>query len=355
MTGRASHGSYDDGARSYDAVLYLSFGGPEGPEEVMPFLEHVTKGRGVPRERLEEVARHYLRLGGVSPINEQNRAVIEALQRKIDLPVYWGNRNAEPFIRDTMRRMADDYVKRAVCFVTSAFSSYSGCRQYREDIAMAQAAVGPRAPRIDKLRVFFNHPGFIEPQVERVEAALAVIPEERRDAVRLAFTAHSIPTLMAETSSYVDQLREASRLVSEATGNHRWELVYQSRSGPPSIPWLEPDIADHLEQLAKEGVDDVVVVPIGFVSDHMEVRYDLDVEAAEVAARLGVNMVRAGTVGDHPGYIDMIVELIGERMSANPERRSLGSLPPSHDICARDCCPAPLRPGVEPKPAAAEA
>jgi protoporphyrin/coproporphyrin ferrochelatase len=355
MSKQPSHGIYDDKERKYDAVLYLSFGGPEGPDEVMPFLEHVTRGRGVPRERLEEVAEHYLKFGGVSPINAQNRAVIEKLQQKIDLPVYWGNRNSEPFLDDTMKRMKDDRIDRAICFVTSAFSSYSGCRQYRENLAAAQAAAGEGAPKVDKLRVFFNHPGFVEPQIEKVSVALGEIPAERRDSARLVFTAHSIPTTMAETSSYVEQLMESSRLVSEAVGSLQWDLVYQSRSGPPVVPWLEPDIVDHLEKLAAEGVDDVVLVPVGFVSDHMEVKFDLDVEAAEAAERLGLNVVRAGSVGDHPAYIDMIVELIEERMAAGPERRALGPLPPSHDICARDCCPAPERPGSDPKPAVAEA
>ena len=355
MSKQPSHGIHDDKSRSYDAVLYLSFGGPEGPKEVMPFLEHVTRGRGVPRERLEEVAEHYLRFEGVSPINEQNRAVIEKLQDRIDLPVYWGNRNSEPFIADTMKRMKDDDIERAICFVTSAYSSYSGCRQYREDIAMAQEAAGHGAPKIDKLRVFFNHPGFIEPQIDKVRIALDEIPADRRSSARLVFTAHSIPISMAESSSYVEQLKEASRLVADAVGGLPWDLVYQSRSGPPVVPWLEPDIVDHLERLAAEDITDVVLVPVGFVSDHMEVKFDLDVEAAEAAKSLGLNVVRAGSVGDHPAYIDMIVELIEERMAAGPERRALGSLPPSHDICARDCCPAPERPGTDPKPAAAEA
>ena len=355
MTSKPSHGAHDESARTYDALLYLSFGGPEGPDEVMPFLEHAVRGRGVPRERLEEVAQHYLRFGGVSPINEQNRAVIAALRERIDLPIYWGNRNSQPFINDAMQQMADDGVTHAISIVTSAFSSYSGCRQYREDIAMAQQAAGSGAPKVDKLRVFFNHPGFIEPQIEKANAALEEIPDDRRAAAHVAFTAHSIPTTMAETSSYVEQLIEASRLVSEATGDHPWELVYQSRSGSPHVPWLEPDITEHLEKLAAEGATDVVVVPIGFVSDHMEVQFDLDVEAAEAAESLGLNMMRAGTVGTHPAYIDMIVELVNERMAFGPERRAVGSLPPSHDICARDCCPAPARPGIEPRPAAAEA
>lgn len=353
MTTKPSHGAPDDDARTYDGVLYLSFGGPEGPEDVIPFLENVARGRGISRDRLDEVAEHYLTFGGVSPINSQNRAVIAALEEALaaaglDLPVYWGNRNWQPYVTDAVRRMTEDGVERAICFVTSAFSSYSGCRQYREDIAAALAEV-PGAPEINKLRVFFNHPGFVEPLIEKVASAFEAVPARRRAAARVAFTSHSVPVAMAETSSYVDQLRETCRLVSAATGDHSWELVYQSRSGPPHIPWLEPDISDHLEKLAADGVSDVVVVPVGFVSDHLEVRFDLDIEAAAAAARAGLNMVRAETVGAHPAYIKMIVELIGERMTAQPERACAGNFPPSHDICARDCCPGP-----QPKPAAAQ-
>lgn len=352
-TPQSSHGEFDDASRSYDAVLYLSFGGPEGPEDVIPFLANVTRGRGVPEERLAQVADHYLAFGGVSPINRQNRAAIAALEEALetaglDLPVYWGNRNWKPYVTEAVQRMADDGVRRAICFVSSAFSSYSGCRQYREDLAAAHAEVAG-APAVDKLRVFFNHPGFVEPVIEKLTAALGELPQERRGDAHVAFTAHSIPTGMAESSSYVAQLRETCRLVSESTGDHPWELVYQSRSGPPLAPWLEPDVSDHLEKLAADGVSDVVVVPVGFVSDHLEILFDLDVEAAGAAAAAGLNMIRAGTVGAHPSYIAMIVDLIRERMSDHPERASLGALPPSHDICARDCCP-----GTRPKPALAE-
>ncbi len=274
-------------------------------------------------------------------------------RRGHDLPVYWGNRNWSPYLTETVQKMADDGVERAICFVTSAYSSYSGCRQYREDLAAAVSEV-PEAPSIDKLRVFFNHPGFVEPMIGNVRTAFEAIPEERRDNAHVVFTAHSVPMSMAETSSYVEQLTETCRLVSAATGEHPWELVWQSRSGPPQIPWLEPDVTDHIEKLATEGVGDVVVVPVGFVSDHLEVLFDLDIEAAGAAARLGVNMVRAESVGSHPTYVRMIAELIEERMAANPERPIIGTLPPSHDICARDCCPAPLRPGAEPKLALAE-
>jgi ferrochelatase len=312
----------------------------------MPFLERVTAGRKTPPERLEEVAEHYRHFGGVSPINAQNRAVIEALERVLDdrgpkLPVYWGNRNSEPFLVDTVRQMRADGIARAVCFVTSAYSSYSSCRQYLDDIAGARAAVGEGAPVIDKLRVFFNHPGFVGPQIEKVRAALDSLPEDRLAAAHMVFTAHSVPMTMAETSSYVDQLRETCRLVVEGTGERPWELVYQSRSGPPNVPWLEPDIIEHLEKLHADGVTTVVVVPVGFVSDHLEVRFDLDVAAAETADRLGMLMVRAETVGADPAYVEMIRSLIVERMSEKPTRPTLGDLPPSHDICAPDCCPAP--------------
>lgn len=334
---------FDDPARSYDAVLVMSFGGPEGVDDVMPFLENVTRDRNVPRERLLEVAHHYESFGGVSPINAQNRELIAALEAELEargpkLPVYFGNRNWHPLIADTVRRMRDDGIRRAVVFVTSAFSSYSGCRQYREDIIEAQEEVGEGAPEFDKLRVYFNHPGFIEPSVANLRAALEQIPAERRDRVHVAFTAHSVPLKMARDSSYVTQLEEASRLVAEGAGCGDWSLVYQSRSGPPQVPWLEPDVLDHLEERAAAGTTDVVVVPIGFISDHMEVLFDLDVEAAEKADELGINMVRAATVGTAAPFVAMIRELILERMAAQPERRALGALGPSHDVCPVDCC-----------------
>ena len=344
---KPSYGARDDVARNYDAVLYLSFGGPEGSDDVLPFMENVTRGRGVPRARLEEVSAHYQLFGGVSPINSQNRAVIGALKEKLrssglDLPIYWGNRNWHPLLTDTMRQMREDGVRRAIAFVTSAYSSFSGCRQYREDVARAQAEVGDGAPRVDKLRVFYNHPGFIEPQVEKVNVALEAVPRDRRAGTRLAFTAHSVPLRMADTSSYTQQLSEACRLVVERLEHpHDWELVWQSRSGPPHVPWLEPDIVEHIEKLHSDGVVDLVVVPVGFVSDHLEVRFDLDVQAAEAAARLGMNMVRAEAVGAHPRYVRMIRDLIVERMTADPQRIALGECGPSHDICGATCCPAP--------------
>ncbi|MDX1944878.1 MAG: ferrochelatase [Pirellulaceae bacterium] len=328
---------------SYDAFLLVSFGGPEGPDDVLPFLENVLRGRNVPRERMLEVAGHYQHFGGKSPINDQNRALLAALREEfaaggLNLPIYWGNRNWHPLLPDTLAQMRADGVRRAIAFFTSAFSSYSGCRQYRENVAAAQQAVGEGAPHVDKLRVFYNHPGFIEPMVERVAAALAQIPAARRAAAPLLFSAHSIPLGMAQNCQYENHFREASRLVAESLGHANWQLVYQSRSGPPSQPWLEPDVLAALDKLPAAGVRDVVVVPIGFVSDHMEVLYDLDEEAHHRAGELGLNLVRAGTVGTHPRFVRMIRELVEERQSEAPTRLALGTLGPSHDVCPLDCC-----------------
>lgn len=330
-------------AAPYDALLVVSFGGPDRPEDVMPFLENVLRGKPVPRERMLEVAEHYYHFGGKSPINEQNRALIRALEAALErhgpkLPVYWGNRNWHPLLADTLRQMKDTGVRRALAFFTSAFSSYSGCRQYRENIEQAQAEVGAGAPQVDKLRAFFNHPLFIEVMAERVSEALAQIPAERRAAARLLYTAHSIPLGMAQNCRYEDQLREACRLVDEAIGRSDGRLVYQSRSGSPSQPWLEPDVNDVLRQLAAEDAKDVVITPIGFISDHLEVLYDLDTEAQQLSQALGLNMVRAGTAGVHPKFIAMIRDLIQERTTASPERRTLGLLGPCPDICPADCC-----------------
>lgn len=329
-------------AESYDAILVLSFGGPEGPDDVIPFLENVLRGRRVPRERMLEVAEHYQHFGGISPINAQCRALIAALKDELaqhgpNLPIYWGNRNWHPMLADTLRTMVADGVKRAVVFVTSAFSSYSGCRQYREDLFAASEQVGPGCPEFAKLRVFWNHPGFIGPMIERVREALEKIPAERRANARVAFTAHSIPQAMADGCRYVAQLTEATRLVAEGAGAGQYALVYQSRSGRPGDPWLEPDVVDHLKALRAEGVEDVVVSPIGFISDHMEVMYDLDDEAQKAAKEIGLNMVRAGTVGVHPDFIRMIRELIVERIEQG-EKRVVGNLPPNPDVCFANCC-----------------
>lgn len=333
---------FDNSARQYDALLVMSFGGPEGMDDVIPFLENVTRGRNIPRERLLEVGHHYELFGGVSPINGQNRALIAALETElkahnIHLPVYFGNRNWHPFVSDTLDQMIADGVENALVFVTSAFSSYSGCRQYREDIIQACETVND-APGLDKIRVFYNHPGFILPNAENLQSALNQFSIERRASVRVAFTAHSIPLTMAKHSAYEAQLQEACRLVAERVGVANYQLVYQSRSGAPHIPWLAPDILDHMEMLAAQGVTDLIIHPIGFISDHMEVLYDLDTEAVEKARELGMEMVRSATVGIHPAFISMIRELVVERMTANPVRQALGVRGPSHDICPLSCC-----------------
>ncbi|MDT5294847.1 MAG: protoporphyrin/coproporphyrin ferrochelatase [Acidobacteriota bacterium] len=335
--------------QTYDALLLVSFGGPEGMDDVMPFLSNVLRGRNVPEARMREVAHHYELFGGVSPINEQNRKLIAALEAELEengprLPVYWGNRNWHPLLADTLRRMRDDGVRHALAFITSAYSSYSGCRQYREDIERAREAVGTDAPRVEKLRAFFNHPGFIGPCVENLRVALERIPPERRAAARVAFTAHSIPAAMAAGCDYERQLLETCRLVAEGAGHASRRLVFQSRSGSPAQPWLEPDICDHLRELKEAGAKDVVVAPVGFISDHMEVLYDLDTEARKLSEDIGLNMIRAATVGTHPSFIRMIRELMLERMNADTPRRALGAFTPAYDYCAADCClPGPAR------------
>lgn len=336
---------------TYDALLIVSFGGPESKEDVIPFLENVLRGRSVPRERMLTVAEHYYHFEGKSPINEETRDLIRALQAELErhgpkLPIYWGNRNWHPFLADTLRKMKQDGVRRALAFVTSAYSSYSGCRQYREDIARAQKEVGHGAPEIDKLRPFFNHPLFIDATVDRVNDVLRMVPKDVRTNVQVIYLAHSIPMSMANTSDYVKQLEEVRRLVSEALEHKNDALVYQSRSGAPEQPWLEPDILDYLRQVKSENrASAVVLAPIGFVSDHMEVTYDLDVEARRLCDSLALPMTRAKTVGAHPKFIDMIRELILERMNPAQERRALGLMGARGDVCVDDCCPAPQRTG----------
>ena len=321
----------------YDALLVVSFGGPEGMDDVMPFLENVLRGRNVPRERMLSVARHYEMFGGVSPINQQNRNLIGALAQELEkhgpkLPLYWGNRNWHPLLPDTLQQMAADGVRNALAFVTSAYSSYSSCRQYRQNLADAQTEVGPTAPHIDKLRAFYNHPLFIEANVEQIRAAVNQLKNPH-----LVFTAHSIPESMAAGCEYAAQLQETGGLIAAALEIDRWRIAYQSRSGPPTQPWLGPDICDCLRELNVQGVKNVVVAPIGFVSDHMEVVYDLDYEAQNLANELGLTMIRAATAGTHPAFVRMIRELIIERVD-NAPARFLGSRGPSHDLCPADCC-----------------
>ena len=325
----------------YDALLFVSFGGPEGMDDVMPFLENVLRGRNVPRERMMQVASHYNQLGGVSPINEQNRKLISALEKELEtngprLPIYWGNRNWHPLLPDAVQKMADDGRKKALAFVTSAYSSYSSCRQYLQNIADARAAVGEEAPEIHKLRAFYNHPLFIEANVDHVRAALNRL-EPTSDSLHLVFTAHSIPESMAENCEYANQLREASRLVASAVDIDNWELVYQSRSGPPTQQWLGPDVCDYLNYLGMQGTRYVVLSPIGFISDHMEVIYDLDVQAKKTADGLGIRLARAATAGTHPLFVKMVRELVLERTENRPAR-VVGKYSVPHDVCPVNCC-----------------
>jgi ferrochelatase len=342
---------------TFDALLVQSFGGPEGMDDVMPFLHNVTRGRGVPDSRLAGVAEHYRHFGGVSPINQQNRTLIAALAAEfaahgIELPIYWGNRNWKPYVADAVRQMRDDGVGRALVFTTSATSSFSGCRQYRDDLDKALRVAGANAPELVKLRHFYDHPGFVEAQTAAVRAALDSLPGGSGDAARLVFTAHSIPAAMNAASGpaadgrYAAQHRETARLVAEAIRGDgaEFDLVWQSRSGPAEVPWLEPDINAHLRALAEQGVRAVVVTPSGFVSDHVEVRWDLDVEARETAASVGLQYARAATVGAHPAFVGAIRELVEEQLSGAPAR-TLSPLGITGFECPVGCCPAPSRPG----------
>jgi ferrochelatase len=336
-----------DLAVPHDAILLVSFGGPERSEDVLPFLENVTRGKNVPRERLLEVAEHYYHFGGVSPINSQVRDLIAALGSElqnngITLPIYWGNRNWHPMLGETLTDMAAAGVKRALGLVLTAYSSYSSCRQYREDIARAQAVAGPNAPRVDKIRVFYNHPDFVAANSDRIRDALKSKPDDFRNDFHLVFTAHSIPVSMARNSRYEHQLTETCRWIAQDLGlaRDRWNLVFQSRSGRPQDPWLEPDVLDYLNALRQKDVMNVVIHPVGFLSDHMEVLFDLDEEAHQVCEKIGIDMVRSATVGTHPLFISMLRELITERSENIPEasRRFLGADGPSHDRCPETCC-----------------
>ena len=375
-TEESTHGRRAE-ARPYDAVLFASFGGPEGPDDVLPFLRNVTRGRGIPDERLVEVSHHYMAMGGRSPIDEQNRAIIAALEARLaerghaDLPVYWGNRNWEPYTTDAVRTIHEDGHTSVLGLVTSAYSSYSSCRQYREDFGKALVEndlLGSLA--IDKVRVYFDHPGFLDPVVDGVRAAIDELAAEGHapERVRVLFSTHSIPLAMTVASGpvetrrpgsggwYVDQHLAACRYVMGALGHETapdaasgeadaaagrpaWELVYQSRSGAPHIPWLEPDINDVIESLAADGAcDAVVVVPIGFVTDHVEVVWDLDTEAKESAAEHGLAFRRVATAGSDPRFIDALVDLIEERLDPDAPRRGESGFGGTPDVCGRGCC-----------------
>ena len=325
----------------FDSLLLVSFGGPEGRDDVIPFLENVLRGKNVPRERMLEVAEHYYHFDGISPINQQNRDLMEALRleldrRHIDLPLYWGNRNWNPLLPDALREMSERGHRRSLAFFTSIFSSYSGCRQYRENIAAAQAEVGADAPRVEKVRMGFNHPEFIAAQADLLSKALAKFTDP--SSVNVLFTAHSIPNGMSDNCRYVEQLKSAAGLISTQAGAAAWELVYQSRSGPPNQPWLEPDVCDRIEELAVQDVSQLAIVPLGFISDHMEVLYDLDTEAAQLCEKLSIHMERVPTVGVHPAFVRMIVDLFEERLTGSSDRPALGDYGASHDVCPETCC-----------------
>ena len=345
---------------AYDAIVLAGFGGPEGQDDVIPFLRNVTRGRGIPDERLEEVAHHYRHFGGVSPINAQNRALKAALEaelasRGVELPVLWGNRNWDPYLREALQEAADRGFTRLIGLATSAYSSYSSCRQYREDFALAleQTGLGDRM-QIDKVRQFFDHPGFVEPFVDGLRNAVAEFVERGIDAgaIRILFSTHSIPSADAERSgprdrgfgdggAYAAQHRAvAETVVREAGSDIPWQLVYQSRSGPATQPWLEPDVNDVIAGFAGAGVEAVVIVPLGFVSDHMEVLWDLDTEATEAAERLGLAVIRTPTQGTHPAYVRGLVDLVLERVNGTPtaERPAVTGLGPWYDVCRPGCC-----------------
>ena len=346
----------------YDAFLLVSFGGPEATDDVVPFLENVTRGKNIPRERLVEVGKHYYDFGGRSPINDQCRELVAAIRADferegVELPVYWGNRNWDPYLSDTLARMADDGIRRALCLVTSAYASYSGCRQYRENLWDAAEPLGDAAPRLDRIRHYFNHPGFVEPFVSATVDAIESLPADVRDEARIVFVTHSIPDTMnaasgrhdgapeggAYVAQHLDVAATVAAAVAERTGVERDDaLVYCSRSGPPTMPWLEPDVNDHLEAVVEAGTRAVVVVPIGFVSDHMEVIYDLDTEAAQTADKLGLEYRRAATPGVDPRFVSMITDLVQERAAVERgvavQRSTTGECAASWDVCPAGCC-----------------
>lgn len=348
----------------YDAVVLVSFGGPEGPDEVVPFLENVTRGRGIPVERLAQVGEHYFLFGGRSPINDQCRTLLAALRAEFDrrglnIPLFWGNRNWNPYLTDTFAEIAAAGHRRVLAVMTSAYPSYSSCRQYQENLS---EAVGDSGIVVDRLRHYANHPGFVTASVAATQTALGSLGEQAAKA-RLVFVTHAIPTAMALTSgpeprstdgAYVDWhsdvAADVTRQVSDAAGQaYDFDLVYCSRSGPPTQPWLEPDVNDHLAALKERGVAAVVCVPIGFISDHMEVIYDLDTEAAATAQGLGLGFARAATAGVHPAFVSGLVDLAVERAQAARNERVtrpvIRNSPPGKYVCPQTCCPAPVRRG----------
>jgi ferrochelatase len=322
----------------FDALLLLSFGGPDGPADVRPFLENVTRGRGVPPERLDAVAEHSMHFGGASPINAINRALVSEIEAAMpELPVYFGNRNWEPYVEDTVAAMRDNGIRRAAVFTTSAWGGYSSCRQYVEDIARGRAAAGPQAPELVKLRQYFDHPLFVEMFAEAIGEAVAQLPAELRDEARLVFTAHSIPVRVDDRDGprlYSRQVGYAARLVAAAAGYDDYDQVWQSRSGPPQIPWLAPDIGDHLAALAAAGTKAVIVCPIGFVADHIEVVWDLDNELAEQAAAAGITLARTTTPNADPRFARLAASLVDELRTGVAPTRVTGPDPVSGYGCS---------------------
>lgn len=328
----------------FDAILIASFGGPEGPDQVVPYLHNVTGGKELPAAVIDELVERYMLFGGVSPINQQTRALLAALAAELGthlpgLAIYWGNRFCPPTLAEAVEQMAEDGIRTALVFVTSPFGSYPSCRAYIEQIARARAAVGPAAPEIQKLRLYYNHPGFIEPSAQRISEALAQLPPQRRATARLIFTAHSLPIALAEQSPYCRQLQEACALAAQCAGLSQWDLAYQSRSPYSKARWLEPDVAQHVRRLAQEDKpEDIVVAPIGFLQENIEVLYELDVQLAELCGELGINLIRTAPIGAHPRLVQMIRELVMERIDPNAPRLALGQSGPWPDQCPADCC-----------------
>jgi protoporphyrin/coproporphyrin ferrochelatase len=333
----------------FDAILVLSFGGPECRDDVIPFLENVLRGRNVPRRRLLDVAEHYYHFGGVSPINQHCRELISGLRVELDrhdigLPIYWGNRNWRPFLVDTLKQLQQDGCQHVLTYVTAGFSCYSGCRQYREDITKALGELQEPGLRIEKLRGFYNHPDFVRVIGESVARESQLLQDGTRDQPYVVFTAHSIPETMARSSDYERQLNETCRLVADYLDLQRdnWSLVYQSRSGRPQDPWLEPDILDFLRGLPQKDIQRLVICPVGFLSDHMEVLFDLDEEAADLCSKIGITMRRARCPGNDARFIAMIRKLFQERLQG-AARQCTGQFGPQPDHCPDDCCPGPVR------------
>lgn len=387
--GRVQHSSAalsqarSDAPQDWDVVVLSSFGGPEGQEDVIPFLRNVTRGRGIPDERLEEVATHYRANGGVSPINEQNRQLRAALEttmreRGITTPLVWANRNWEPYVADVLQQLHQEGKNRVLVLATSAFSGYSSCRQYREDYGVALEHTGlGNAMTVSKIRQYYDSEGFLTPFVEGIEDALGqehIQEAASRGPVRILFAAHSVPDVDALAagpeqmreqfvggSAYVHQLLAASRAIMDRLADRmthlpEWELVFQSRSGSPRVPWLEPDVNDSIEQAADNGATAVIVVPIGFVSDHMEVIWDLDTEAAQTAADQGLAFVRTPTPGTHPAFVDALVDLIEQRMVGQKAAPRVSACAEGtwFDTCAAECCVKILRGATEPRPTIAQ-